>query len=336
MLMEPNYILAGKLKRDVLIPPFDKPLIDVPGGDLLYAAAGLLKWDKNAGLMARTGEDYPREWLHNFKKYGLDTRGIKILTEQMDLRNFLSYDEQFNPQRNNPVAHFSRLGLPFPKILLGYQSTEENGKSPSEVPISSPRPSEIPGDYLHARRVHLCELEYPTVSRLISVFRENQVNTLTLDPHAKWMQPSNWNEVSLILNELTAFLPSEKKLRALFWGKTTDLVEMAQAIAAHNCQFVVVKCGSQGQLLYDGDSHKCWQIPAYPVKMKDPTGAGASFCGGFQAGLAITDNPLQAVLHGNISASLTIEGSGAFHILESHIGLAKARLDSLQENVREI
>jgi sugar/nucleoside kinase (ribokinase family) len=334
--MEPTYILAGNLKRDILLPPFDKPLIDVPGGDLLYAAAGLLKWDKNAGLLARAGEDYPHEWLHNFEHYGLDTQGIHILPEQMELRNFLSYDEQFVRQQNNPLAHFSRLGLPFPKILLGFQPPAETAKFPTEVAVSSPRPSEIPKDYLHSRRVHLCELEYPTTSRLISTFRENQVNTLTLDPQTKWMQSSNWSDVSLILNGLTAFLPSEQELRALFWGKTTDLVEMAHAIAAHNCELVVVKCGSQGQIIYDSASHKCWQIPAYPVKMMDPTGAGASFCGGFLAGLKLTDDPLQAVLHGNISASLTIEGSGAFHILESHIGLAQARLNSLQENIREI
>ena len=150
------------------------------------------------------------------------------------------------------------------------------------------------------------------------------------------MQPKNWNEVSLILNGLTAFLPSEQELRSLFWGKTDDLFEMAEAIAANNCQLVIVKCGSQGQILYDGASHKSWQIPAYPVKMMDPTGAGASFCGGFLAGLKLTNDPLQAVLHGNISASLAIEGSGVFHILESHYGLAKARLDSLQEHVREV
>lgn len=334
--MEPNYILAGKLQRDILLPAFDKPLIDVPGGDLLYAAAGLLRWDGKAGLLARAGEDYPREWLRRFEGFGLDTQGIRILPEPMDLRFFLSYNEQLERQHNNPVAHFARLGWPFPKILLGYQPASESGSAPAEVAVSSPRPSEIPSEYLYSRWIHLCELEYPTVSRLVSIFRENQVTTLTLDPHPQWMQPTNWNEVRLILNGLTAFFPSEQELRALFWGKTTDLVEMAQAIAAQNCEFVVVKCGSQGQILHVAATHKSWQIPAYPVKRMDPTGAGASFCGGFLAGLRQTNDPLQAVLHGNVSASLTIEGSGAFHILDSHVGLAKARLDSLQEIIREI
>lgn len=334
--MEPTYILAGKLQRDILLPAFDQPLIDVPGGDLLYAAAGLLVWDKGAGLLARAGEDYPREWLRIFEQYGLDTQGIRILPEQIDLRNFLAYTDQFVRQQNNPVAHFARLGLPFPKILLGYQPPIQAGNIPAEVAVSSPRPTDIPPDYMYTRQVHLCELEYPTTSRLISAFRESQVTTLTLDPQASWMQPTSWSEVSLILNGLTAFLPSEEELRSLFWGRSTDLVEMAQAIASQNCELVVVKCGSQGQILYDGASHKCWQIPAYPVELMDPTGAGASFCGGFLAGYHQTNDPLQAVLHGNISASLTIEGSGAFHTLGSHTGLAQARMNSLQDSVREL
>jgi len=334
--MEPTYIFAGRLQRDILLPVFGSPLIDVPGGDLLYAATGLLVWGKNAGLLARIGEDYPREWLQLFEQNGLDTRGICILPKELDLRNFLTYTDKYVRQQTNPVAHFARLGLPFPKILLGYQSAFEKGSMAGETDDSQPRPADIPADYLNARCVFLSGLEYSSTNRLISAFRESQVTTLTLDPQASWMQPKSWNEVSLILKGLTAFLPSEEEIRSLFWGKSTDLVEMAEAIAAEGCELVVIKRGSQGQLLYDGASHKCWQIPAYAVELFDPTGAGASFCGGFLAGYHNTYDPLQAVLHGNISASLNIEGSGVFRVLESHPGLAKARLDSLKDNVREL
>jgi sugar/nucleoside kinase (ribokinase family) len=334
--MEPTHIFAGRLQRDILLPVFGPPLIDVPGGKLLYAAAGFLLWGKGAGLLARAGEDYPREWLSLFEDYGLDTQGIKILPEEIDLRNFLAYTDNFTRQQTNPVAHFARLGIPFPKILLGYRPLQPVQSLKVEVDISQPRPADIPSDYLHARCVHLCGLDYSITSRMISAFRESQVRTLTLDPQTCWMQPIYWKEVCLLLNGLTAFLPSEKELRSLFWGKSNDLVEMAEAIAAEGCEFVVVKRGPQGQLLYDGISHKIWQIPAYNVDMRDPTGAGDSFCGGFLGGYHNTNDPLQAVLHGNISASLTIEGSGVFHILESHPGLAKMRLDSLKERVREL
>jgi hypothetical protein len=334
--MEPIYVVAGHLQRNTLLPAFGQPLIDVPGGEPLYAAAGLRVWDQGMGLLARAGEDYPRVWLQLFEQYGLDTRGIHILPERLDLRNFLAYTDQFVLQQNNPVAHFARLGLPFPKVLLGYQPPVQTGSLLEDVSAASPRPVDIPPDYLQVNRVHLCGLEYSTTSRLVSVFREAQVATLTLDPQSDWMQAVNWNEVNLILNGISAFLPSEEELRALFWGKSSDLVEMAQALADQGCELVVVKRGSQGQILYDGAAHKCWQIPAYPVQQIDPTGVGASFCGGFLAGYNLTYDPLQAVLYGNISASLAIEGCGAFHTLESAPGLAQARLDSLRDRVREI
>ncbi|WP_322808043.1 PfkB family carbohydrate kinase, partial [Thermanaerothrix sp.] len=65
----------------------------------------------------------------------------------------------------------------------------------------------------------------------------------------------------------------------------------------------------------------------------DPTGAGDAFCGGFLAGYRQTYDPLAAVLHGNVSASLVIEGSGPFYALEALPGLAQARLEALRDAV---
>jgi hypothetical protein len=334
--MNPIYVIAGHLQRNILLPAFGQPLIDVPGGDPLYAAAGLLVWDQGVGVLARAGEDYPQEWLRSFEQYGLDTRGIHILPELLDLRNFLAYTDQFVLQQNNPLAHFARLGLPFPKILLGYKPPAPVNSLQTEVAAGSPRPGDVPPAYLDVTCVHLCGLEYPTASRLVSVFREARATTLTLEPRADWMQPTNWEAINLVLHGLSAFMPSEEDLRTLFRGKSTDLVEMAEAIAGQGCELVVIKRGVQGQILYDGSAHKCWQIPAYPVQPVDPTGVGASFCGGFLAGYHLTYDPLQAVLHGNISASLAIEGCGAFHATQAAPGLAKARLESIQDRVREM
>lgn len=334
--MEPTHIFAGRLQRDILLPVFGQPLVDVPGGRLLYAATGFRVWGKEVGLLARVGEDYPSDWLRIFEHFGLNTNGIVVLPQEVDLRNFLAVTDGFKIRQTNPVAHFTRLGIPFPKILLGYQPPNPANSLTDDADISQPRPTDIPSDYLHAHSVHLCGLDYSMTSRVLSAFMESRVTTLTLDPQSNWMQPTHWKEICLMVRGITAFLPSEEELRSLFWGKTTDLVEMAEAISAEGCELVVIKRGPLGQMLYDGISHKCWQIPAYNVEMRNPIGAGDSFCGGFMAGYHNTFDPLQGVLHGNISASLTIEGNGVFHILESHPGLAKMRLDSLKDGIREL
>ena len=66
------------------------------------------------------------------------------------------------------------------------------------------------------------------------------------------------------------------------------------------------------------------------------TGAGDAFCGGFLAGYRKTYEPLEAALYGNVSASLNVEGSGAFYPLDVLPGLAQARLEVLRAMVHEV
>jgi sugar/nucleoside kinase (ribokinase family) len=229
--MYPTFVIAGHLRRDYLLPLVGRPLLDVPGGDLLYAAAGLAVWERNAGLLARVGEDYPHEWLRAFEQRGLDTRGVRILPEHLDLRFFQAYLDPLTPQRNNPVAHFARLGLTYPQALLGYQPPAEVQDDRKTVQPTSPRPVDIPEDYLDASAVHLCPLDFSTHNRLISAFRQGRTTTLTLDPSAAYMNPAAWADLRRLLQGLTAFLPSEEELRALFWGQSNDLWDMAETLA---------------------------------------------------------------------------------------------------------
>lgn len=334
--METRFVLAGRLRRDYLLPPAGRPLVDAPGGGLLYAASGLTVWERGLGLLARVGEDYPTGWLRDFARHGWDTRGVRVLAEALDLRYFQACLDLQTVQRSNPVAHFARLGLTFPKSLLGYTPRDETADDRKTSPADAPRPGDIPDDYLNAAAVHLCPLDFMTANRLTSAFRQAGVSTLTLDPSAAYLTPAALEDVRSLLHGLTAFLPAEEELRALFWGRTTDLWEMAEAAVSFGCEFIVVKRGARGQMLYDSASKKRWEIPAYPARLADLTGAGDAFCGGFLAGFVRTLDPLRAVLHGNISASLAVEGTGALYALETLPGLAQARLQSLAATVRQV
>jgi ribokinase len=322
--------------------------LDVPGGGLLYAAAGTAVWtqasEAGIGLLGRVGEDYPHEWLRSFEKRGFNVDGIRILPGHLDLRTFRSYPDLSavasgqTPemvQRSNPVAHFARLGLPYPKSLFGYQPPADRTEPHAPAP-DAPHPADIPASYLAARLVHLCPLDHLTGNRLVTTFRQAGAKVVTLDPPAALMASAMLDEVRNLMHGLTAFLPAEEELRALFWSRSDDLWEMTEALAAFGCEFIVVKRGGRGQMLYDGDSKKRWEIPAYPARFADPTGTGDSFCGGFIAGLHQGYDPLRAVLCGNVSASLTIEGSGAFHALEALPSLAQARFDSLAGIARQV
>ena len=334
----PRYIFAGQLRRDYVILPSGKALLDVPGGNLIYSAAGLSVWEPvpSPGLVARVGEDYPQEWIESFERHGFDTRGIRVLPESMDLRSFYAYTDISMRVSDDPVAHFSRLGLPFPKELLGYRPANDNLDSRTRLTPTSLRQADIIPDYLEANAAHICPVDYLTHTLLPAVLRQAGFTAVTLDPSPGYMNPVYWDDIPALITGLMAFIPAEEEVRALFHGRSSNLWEMAETLASYGCEFVVIKRGEGGQLLYDASTHSRWEIPAYPARVTDPTGAGDAFCGGFLAGYRRTYDPLQAVLHGNISSSITVEGYGIFYALDTLPGLAQARLDALSETVRKV
>ncbi len=334
--MHSTFVIIGRIAREFILPAAGQPLLDNPGGNALYAAGGLMVWEKEIGLLTRIGEDYPRTWLKDLEARGMDVQGVLILPQSMDLRSFIAYDEKFSITHSNPVLQFARRELPFPKSLLGYQSSPEVQQDAKKPDPLVPLPVEIPRDYLEAGAVHLCPLDFMSHNQLAQVFKAASVNTVTLDPSPGYMSPPFYKALRVVLSGLTAFLPSEEELRALFWGETHDLWEMAAALGDYGCEVIVVKRGARGQLVYDVQGKHKWEVPAYSARMTDPTGAGDSFCGGFLAGYKKTYDPLQAALYGNVSASLKIEGSGAFYPLDVLPGLAEARLHALKDLVRKV
>jgi sugar/nucleoside kinase (ribokinase family) len=150
------------------------------------------------------------------------------------------------------------------------------------------------------------------------------------------MNPTFWSDIPSLVTGLTAFIPAEEDLRALFEGKSEDIWEMAEALTGYGCEHVVIKRGERGQWLYDAASKSRWEIPAYPARVANPTGVGDAFCGGFLAGYRQSYDPLEATLYGNIAASIISEGSGIFFALDVLAGLPQARLDSLRQSVREL
>lgn len=324
------------MRRDFILLPSGTGHIDKPGGSLLYASAGLGLWEHTAGLIARVGEDYPQEWIEEIAERGFDVRGIKILPQEMDLRWFAAYPDGETRQVTNAVAHFAQSGISFPKTLLGYSEPNQSLDSRTQPTVHTIRLNDFPEDYLDATAAHLCPLDYLSHTLLPPALRRGHVSTITLDPGAGYMDPIYWDDMPLILNSLTAFLCSEEKLVRLFHGRSTDLWEMAEALANYGCELIVIKRGARGQYLYDHAQHARWVIPAYPSKVKDPTGAGDAFCGGFLAGYRNTYQPLEACLYGNVSASFVVEGCGPYYALEAFPALVQARLAALRDLARRI
>ncbi|HJS30305.1 MAG TPA: carbohydrate kinase family protein [Anaerolineales bacterium] len=332
----PRLVIFGQLRREYILPPTGKPRLNAPGGNAIYAAAGAATWESGIGIVARVGEDFPKIWLDRISDSGFDLKGVRVLPGDLDLRTFIAYSEDLTPRDDNPVALFAARGLTFPVELLGYHSPGNRLDSLNRLNIYSLRQIDLPKDFLHGTFAHFCPIDFLTHTMLPAVLRQSGFTYLTLDPGASYMDPTFWKNIPSVLTGLTAFMPSEEELRALFHGRSTELWEMAEALGAYGCDLVVVKCGERGQMLYESASRRRWEFPAYPVSVVDPTGAGDAFCGGFLAGLYQTFDPIKAVLHGSVAASVALEGSGPLFSLDVLPGLPSARLEVLQDAYREV
>lgn len=334
----PRFLVTGQLTRDYIVLPDGVALIDVPGGNVLYASVGVKIWepDPPPAIIARVGNDYPVEWLDQFHSWGLNADGIRTLPEPVDLRFFTSFIDRSTRVHDDPLSHFARHGLPFPKSLLGYRYSNTQISSRTRMQNISLRQGDIPLEFLDAKVAHFCPLDYLTHSLLPAVLRQSEFTTITLDPSPGYMTPAFWDDVAALLTGLTAFLPSEEEARSLFHGRSTDLWEMAEALGAYGCEMIVLKRGERGQFLYVPSTHARWEIPPYPARVKNPVGAGDAFCGGFLAGYRRSFDPLEAVLCGNISASLVVEGNSPAYALDAHPALASARLEALRQSVRKL
>jgi sugar/nucleoside kinase (ribokinase family) len=331
-----EYIFIGGLRTDYCITPDGQARLGVMGGNGVYAATGAKIWSSSVGIISRVGSNYPKEWLTSLKNAGIHIEGINILEDPYDTKTFYAYISEDERVDVNPAAHFLKIGQPLPKELLDYSSSTENQDDKENLAPLAIRPSDIPSTLIHSRAAHLSPGHFITHAIVPVTLRELRIPLITLDPSLRYMEPRFQDDLQTILHGLDAFLPSESEARAFFRPEEPDVWEMAEVFGNMGSRFVVIKCGAIGQYIWDKDGHRRWHVPAYPVKVKDVTGAGDTFCGGFLVGLDQTNDIVEAALRGAVSASIAIEGVGPLFTLEAMTGLAQARLEALRPAVREL
>lgn len=331
-----RFVLAGCLNRDTILPIMGQPLVDVLGGNLVYAAVGLNLWGERSGLLARVGQDYPLDWLARFQTLGFDLSGIKLLESELDSRRFMAHEDAVTAHYQNPVQYFADRGLTYPHNMLGY-------RAPIPYPVSTNTPlkvsvqiSDVPSAYLDASAVHICPIDYLSHIVLPSLFRQRHASTITLASYPGYMDPAFWEEMPSLLSELTAFITPEAEIRNLFQGRQTDLWAMGEVLMGFGPEYVIIQTETQGYFLLDRVSGKRWVVPQYPSKAVDPTGVRDAFAGAFLAGYRQHYDSLEAALMGSVAASVVMEGSGVFYALDAMPGLMDARRLALRELIREV
>jgi ribokinase len=331
-----QYAIVGGLREDYFITPAGEVHLRVLGGNAVYAAVGARVWARGVGVVSRVGNNYPAEWLERLERHGIDARNVRIMPQPLDTRTFYAYLSNEERVDTDPAAHFARIGQTLPRELVDYTtSTSEQDYRTQFTPLTV-RPGDLEAAYLNARAVHIAPTHFITHHTLPVALRRAGTSVLTIDPSVRYMQANFKDDLRHIISGLDAFLPSEVEVRAFFRDEVPDLWDAAAALGAMGVKFIVIKLGARGQYLYETDGRRRWHIPPYPSTVRDVTGAGDAYCGGFLVGLSETNDPVEAALRGAISASIVVEGIGALYGVGSTPGLAEARLRSLRDAVRRV
>src|ERR1700684_3394436 len=250
-------------------------------------------------MVAVVGEDFSAEHEEVLKKRGVDTRGI----ERAPGKTFRwggAYAENLNEARTT----FTDLNV-FEKF----------------------RPR-IPKEYEDTEFLFLANIQ-PTLQA--DVRRKMKSVRLTgCDTMNYWIQGA--------LNELQITDTEAKSLAG-----ETNLPRAANKVLAMGPQALVIKHGEYGATIFFregafGIGHHPFRAPALPIEeVKDPTGAGDSFAGGFMGYLAsqkeLTRESLKrALFYGSVMGSFAVERFGT----ERLQSLTREEIDSRFQIFREL
>jgi sugar/nucleoside kinase (ribokinase family)/fructoselysine-6-P-deglycase FrlB-like protein len=281
-------VIVGNLTIDDVIQPDGTSQMETLGGNCVHACAAALAWTGDVGVVARCGTDFPARAIARLRAAGADTAGIRDV-DGPTVRNWVIYE-----------ADGSRHWV--------YRTPL--GRS-AEV---APQPGDIPADWLErdpAPVVHIAAMPLGAATAIAAAVRARAAAaTITLDTHEDWQPGTEVIEAARLAD---VFLPSREELAALLGYD--DPQRAAAQLIGEGVRCVAVKMGGDGVLLAQPgvpDVH----VPASPVAVVDPTGAGDNFCGGFAAGLALGDDVAAAAERGCVTAAAAIGAAGSLRMLE--------------------
>ena len=146
----------------------------------------------------------------------------------------------------------------------------------------------------------------------------NNPTLVALDTMNFWIEGARDALIEAI-RKCKCLIINESEVRQL--TKTYNIVEAATKVREWGPEILVVKRGEYGATLFDKQG--TFSIPALPLaEVKDPTGAGDTFAGGFLGYLARQEKPSlepaalrKAIVYGSIMASFIVQDFGCRALL---------------------
>jgi sugar/nucleoside kinase (ribokinase family) len=249
---------------------------EVLGGSASFFAT-CASYFTDVGLIAVIGEDFPELHLTFLRQRGVDLTGLE-----------------------------RRAGKTFRwKGEYSYQLNEAKTLETHLNVFDSFRPH-IPESYRAPSMVFLANIDPDLQQEVLEKLKRPRL--VACDTMDFWISRKR-AALMRLLKDVDVLLINDGEARAL--AQTPNLVAVARSLLAAGPTTLIIKRGEYGVLMFSGD--RVFAVPAFPLEqVKDPTGAGDCFAGGFMGYLASTDNLSdealrRAVVYGSVMASFAVE-----------------------------
>ncbi|HBL79154.1 MAG: sugar kinase [Aequorivita sp.] len=278
-------VIVGTVAFDAIETPFGKT-DKILGGAATYIGLAASQFKVDGAIVSIVGGDFPKKDLKMLEENGMDITGLEVVEDGKTFFWSGKYHNDMNT-RDTLITDLNVLADFNPQVPQKYRDAEV-------VMLGNLHPL-----------VQLGVIEQMDAPKLI-----------VLDTMNFWMD-SALNELMQVIAKVDVITINDEEARQL--SGEYSLVKAAQKIREMGPNYVVIKKGEHGALLFDDDD--VFFAPAMPLReVFDPTGAGDTFAGGFTGYLARTgdysyDNMKNAVINGSALASFCVEKFGPERLL---------------------
>ena len=295
-------LIVGTVAFDAIETPFGKT-DKILGGSAPYIGLSASQFHVQSAIVSVVGGDFPKSYLESFQAHQINTSAIEIIAEEKTFFWSGRYHKNMNA-RDTITTDLNVL-------------TKFN-------PI-------VPDAFKDASVVVLGNLAPANQANVISQLT-NPKSLIILDTMNFWMDNA-LNELLEVIKRVDVITINDEEARQL--TGENSLVVAARKIYEMGPQFVVIKKGEHGALLFNED--KVFSAPALPLEtVFDPTGAGDTFAGGFSGHLTKTndfsfENMKRALIYGSAMASFCVEEFGPERLLNLEESSLAIRLQAFKK-----
>jgi len=290
-----SLVVVGSMAFDAIETPFGKS-DNIVGGAATYIAWSASNFATPIKQISVVGGDFPEAELAALKMRGVELEGVQI---KKDEKSFF-WSGKYHMDMNTRDTIETQLNV------LG-----------TFEPV-------VPESYQDCTFLMLGNLS-PAVQLSVIDQMKSRPKLIVMDTMNFWMEIA-LDDLKNLLKRVDVLMVNDSEAREL--SNEYSLVKAAKKIMEMGPEFLIIKKGEHGALLFHND--QVFFAPALPLEeVFDPTGAGDTFAGGFIGHLARTkdisfENMKTAIIVGSAMASFCVEKFGT----ERLRGLTKEDIDT--------